>query len=145
MVMPARETTPDAAISAQIATMPTPSAGPSSRCAASCVGSGYAGVGRTGAAVLFVMPKSGIHPLEYLCSKWNTHSRYLDLADDRRRAFSIILVGNQIADTERLSAGSAAFTTGRRSSSYGSVLSCLNFVPDVTYRAQRSWIGVSAP
>jgi hypothetical protein len=25
-------------------------------------------------------------------------SRYLDLADDRRRAFSIVLVGNQIAE-----------------------------------------------
>jgi hypothetical protein len=28
----------------------------------------------------------------------NTHSRCLEIADDRRAAFSIILVGNQIAE-----------------------------------------------
>jgi hypothetical protein len=31
--------------------------------------------------------------------KWNSHARYLDLADDRRKAFSIILVGNMITES----------------------------------------------
>src|SRR5271157_3240763 len=31
-----------------------------------------------------------------LCVSRNTHSRYLELADDRRRALSIVLVGDQI-------------------------------------------------
>jgi hypothetical protein len=42
------------------------------------------------------MPKGGLYPLEYLCTKWNTYSRYPGLVDDRRAAFSIVLVGNQI-------------------------------------------------
>jgi len=29
---------------------------------------------------------------------WNTHSYSLDIADDERVAFSIVLVGNQIAE-----------------------------------------------
>jgi hypothetical protein len=37
-----------------------------------------------------------------ICTKWNTRSRYLDLADDRRGAFSIVLTGNQIADSVRV-------------------------------------------
>jgi hypothetical protein len=48
-----------------------------------------------------------IYPLEYLCPKWDTHSRHIDLVDDRCRVFSIILVGNQIADLVRLRAGSS--------------------------------------
>jgi len=42
------------------------------------------------------VPEWVIHPLEFLCTKRNTHSRYLDRAGDRRIAFSIVLVGNQI-------------------------------------------------
>jgi hypothetical protein len=37
----------------------------------------------------------------YLCAKWNAHSRVLSQAGDRRTAFSIVLVGNQIAEYER--------------------------------------------
>jgi hypothetical protein len=33
---------------------------------------------------------------------WNKHSCSLDLAGDRRAAFSIVPVGNQIADSARL-------------------------------------------
>jgi hypothetical protein len=36
---------------------------------------------------------------------WNKHSCSLDLAGDRRAAFSIVPVGNQIADSGRLIAG----------------------------------------
>ena len=36
-----------------------------------------------------------------LCTRRNTHWRYPGLAGDRRRAFSIVLVGNQIADSAR--------------------------------------------
>jgi hypothetical protein len=41
-------------------------------------------------------------PLEYLCAKRNTHPRFVALADDHRAAFPIVLVGNPIADYERL-------------------------------------------
>jgi len=34
----------------------------------------------------------------YLCTRRNTHWRYPGLAGDRRRAFSIVLVGNPIAE-----------------------------------------------
>jgi hypothetical protein len=47
------------------------------------------------------MPKIACRPGAYLCTKWNTHSRTLDPADDRRRAFSIVPIGNQIAESER--------------------------------------------
>jgi hypothetical protein len=36
---------------------------------------------------------STFNPRAYLCTKWNTHLRSLDLADDRREAFSIVLAG----------------------------------------------------
>ena len=62
-------------------------------------------------------PKRAIHPLEYLCTKWNTNSRYLDLAGDRRRAFSTVLVGNQMADSERVRTARASGISGRRSTS----------------------------
>ena len=52
----------------------------------------------------------------YLCTRRNTHWRYPGLAGDRRRAFSIVLVGNQIADYERLTALMMARQTGRLSS-----------------------------
>jgi len=35
----------------------------------------------------------------YLCATQNTHLHYLGLADDRRGTFSIVLVGDQIADS----------------------------------------------
>ena len=38
----------------------------------------------------------------YLWTTQNTHPRYLDLADDRRRTFSIVLVGDQIVDLVRV-------------------------------------------
>jgi hypothetical protein len=34
-----------------------------------------------------------------LARRTQTHSGYLDLADDRRSVFSIVLAGNQIADS----------------------------------------------
>jgi hypothetical protein len=37
----------------------------------------------------------------YLCTRRNTHWRYPGLAGGRRRAFSIVLIGNQIADSGR--------------------------------------------
>ena len=42
------------------------------------------------------MPNSGRCGHVYLCTNRNTYSRFLDIADDRRAAFSTILVGNQI-------------------------------------------------
>jgi hypothetical protein len=48
------------------------------------------------------MQVSGRYVPAYLCTHRNTHSFCLDIADDRRAAFSIILVGNQIADSARL-------------------------------------------
>ena len=44
----------------------------------------------------------------YLCAKRNTHSRSLDIADDERVAFFIVLVGSQIAEYLR-----TAVTDGR--------------------------------
>lgn len=44
-------------------------------------------------------PKIAFRLSAYLCAKWNTHSRVLHLACDRRRVFSIVLIGNQIADS----------------------------------------------
>ena len=38
----------------------------------------------------------------YLLTTWNTHPRFLDPVDGYRPAFSIILVGNQIADSARI-------------------------------------------
>ena len=43
-----------------------------------------------------------LHPRAYLCTNWNTHSRSLGLAGVHRAAFSIVLVGNQIAESARL-------------------------------------------
>jgi hypothetical protein len=44
------------------------------------------------------LPEIACRPGVYLCTKWNTHSRALGLAGDRHRAFSIVRVGNQIAE-----------------------------------------------
>jgi hypothetical protein len=44
------------------------------------------------------LPMCGRCAPGYLCTSWNTHPRFLDPAEDYRRAFSIILIGNQIAD-----------------------------------------------
>jgi len=41
----------------------------------------------------------------YLCARWNAHSRVLRQAGDRRTAFSIVLVGNQIAEYFALALG----------------------------------------
>jgi hypothetical protein len=41
---------------------------------------------------------AGTLPRAWLCTYRNTHPCSLDLASDRRAAFSIVLVGNQIAD-----------------------------------------------
>jgi hypothetical protein len=35
---------------------------------------------------------------EHLCTEWNIHSCFLDFAGHGRRVFSIVLVGNQIAE-----------------------------------------------
>ena len=50
-----------------------------------------------------ILPNSGRCGRAYLCTYRNTHSRSLDIADGRRAAFSVILVGNQIAEYSRLS------------------------------------------
>ena len=52
--------------------------------------------------------------------RWNTHSRSLDLVGDRLAAFSIVLTGNQIADSERVSPACLNPSVRRRSA--GSVL-----------------------
>lgn len=49
----------------------------------------------------------------YLCTTRNTHPRYLDLADDRCRAFSIVLVGDQILPADLVRAGGCAATRSR--------------------------------
>ena len=52
----------------------------------------------------------------YPCTGWNTHSYSLDIADDERVAFSIVLIGNQIADYLRQSRRSRSFGRRARSS-----------------------------
>ena len=57
-----------------------------------------------------------LRPAVYLFTTWNTHPCFPDPADDYRAAFSIILVGNQIADSVRLTIGTTKRAVARRSS-----------------------------
>ena len=52
----------------------------------------------------------------YLCTRRNTHWRYPGLAGDRRRVFSIVLIGNQIADLVRLTTGTTKRAVAHRTS-----------------------------
>jgi len=51
---------------------------------------------------IYSSAEMSISPCAYLYTGWHTHSRPADLACDYHAAFSIVSVGNQIADQERL-------------------------------------------
>jgi hypothetical protein len=72
--------------------------------------------GRRGECRLAHMTKIVCRLGAYLCTKWNTHSRVLHLAGDRRKAFSIVSVGSQIADLRTAGEVGRLSTRGRRSS-----------------------------